>query len=219
MVKIYDFGQKVVQREPTMIASIAKYRAALAVKLLALALALYLGSMPLNSASAMTVEWQNATSAGGDFGSTNSFDNAFITFPGFISSELLSVIPYSGAGYFHTHNPPNPQTMFLDLQLDGVWTQVFEASTTSDTRIETNKLSSIVMNIVFPESTVTGIRLRSLLPQGPGTLAFHDMRDSLGNLTQGELFVFATPLPAALPLFLTALGALGLVGWRRRRAA
>jgi hypothetical protein len=28
----------------------------------------------------------------------------------------------------------------------------------------------------------------------------------------------ATPLPAALPLFLTGLGALGLMGWRRKRA-
>ena len=27
----------------------------------------------------------------------------------------------------------------------------------------------------------------------------------------------ATPLPAALPLFATGLGALGLIGWRRRQ--
>ena len=26
-----------------------------------------------------------------------------------------------------------------------------------------------------------------------------------------------TPLPAALPLFVTGLGALGLIGWRRKR--
>ena len=28
-----------------------------------------------------------------------------------------------------------------------------------------------------------------------------------------------TPLPAALPLFATGLGALGLLGWRRKRKA
>jgi hypothetical protein len=28
-----------------------------------------------------------------------------------------------------------------------------------------------------------------------------------------------TPLPAALPLFATSLGALGLLGWRRKRKA
>ena len=29
----------------------------------------------------------------------------------------------------------------------------------------------------------------------------------------------ATPLPAALPLFATGLGVLGLLGWRRKRKA
>jgi hypothetical protein len=29
--------------------------------------------------------------------------------------------------------------------------------------------------------------------------------------------VTATPLPAALPLFATGLGGLGLLGWRRKR--
>jgi hypothetical protein len=32
-------------------------------------------------------------------------------------------------------------------------------------------------------------------------------------------FLVATPLPAALPLFVTGLGALGLLGWRRKRKA
>jgi hypothetical protein len=31
--------------------------------------------------------------------------------------------------------------------------------------------------------------------------------------------VSAVPLPAALPLFATGLGALGLLGWRRKRKA
>jgi hypothetical protein len=31
--------------------------------------------------------------------------------------------------------------------------------------------------------------------------------------------VVTTPLPAALPLFATGLGALGLLGWRRKRKA
>jgi hypothetical protein len=36
----------------------------------------------------------------------------------------------------------------------------------------------------------------------------------------GELTVTqTTPLPAALPLFATGLGALGLLGWRRKRKA
>jgi hypothetical protein len=36
------------------------------------------------------------------------------------------------------------------------------------------------------------------------------------SITQDEV---ATPLPAALPLFATGLGGLGLLGWRRKRKA
>ena len=53
-----------------------------------------------------------------------------------------------------------------------------------------------------------------------------------GGLNQGDLFTdtvdgvtdsgdvnFSTPLPAALPLFATGIGAMGLFGWRRKRKA
>jgi hypothetical protein len=36
-------------------------------------------------------------------------------------------------------------------------------------------------------------------------------------LISGTATVSSTPLPAALPLFATGLGALGLLGWRRKR--
>ena len=39
--------------------------------------------------------------------------------------------------------------------------------------------------------------------------------DGIGNASP----VAATPLPAALPLFATGLGALGMLGWRRKRKA
>jgi hypothetical protein len=46
-----------------------------------------------------------------------------------------------------------------------------------------------------------------------------DSGQSLGNggTTGGGGTVPSTPLPAALPLFATGLGALGLLGWRRKR--
>ncbi len=42
-----------------------------------------------------------------------------------------------------------------------------------------------------------------------------------GNVGNGdfEFIAEATPLPAALPLFASGLGALGLLGWRRKRKA
>jgi hypothetical protein len=50
---------------------------------------------------------------------------------------------------------------------------------------------------------------------------------TLSDLNQGNFEVdnfsyvaaAATPLPAALPLFATGLGGLGLLGWRRKRKA
>ena len=45
-----------------------------------------------------------------------------------------------------------------------------------------------------------------------------------GSSMSGDAFTSntigtATPLPAALPLFATGLGAMGLLGWRRKRKA
>ena len=39
------------------------------------------------------------------------------------------------------------------------------------------------------------------------------------GINAGGVEVAATPLPAALPLFATGLGGLGLLGWRRKRKA
>ena len=39
------------------------------------------------------------------------------------------------------------------------------------------------------------------------------------RLVSGEISAAATPLPAALPLFATGLGALGLLGWWKKRKA
>ena len=47
--------------------------------------------------------------------------------------------------------------------------------------------------------------------------AFHPSASSAVVLQTGQLSV--TPLPAALPLFATGLGAMGLFGWRRKRKA
>jgi hypothetical protein len=48
--------------------------------------------------------------------------------------------------------------------------------------------------------------------------AVFDSASVLTNGVTGEA-VPETPLPAALPLFATGLGALGLLGWRRKRKA
>ena len=44
----------------------------------------------------------------------------------------------------------------------------------------------------------------------------HDFNDMVVRIDAGESCA-ATPLPAALPLFATGLGVMGLRGWRRKR--
>ena len=46
-----------------------------------------------------------------------------------------------------------------------------------------------------------------------------DNSNGLDNVVLNDLGPAAVPLPAALPLFATGLGALGLLGWRRKRKA
>ena len=41
--------------------------------------------------------------------------------------------------------------------------------------------------------------------------------DSLYYQTEDDFSATPTPLPAALPLFATGIGAMGLLGWRRKR--
>lgn len=60
---------------------------------------------------------------------------------------------------------------------------------------------------------------------GPASIAFY-FENGNNNRSEGEVTwsnfsvqTAATPLPAALPLFATGLGALGLLGWRGKRKA
>lgn len=155
-----------------------------------------------NAASALTVTWNGATSTGdGTFLNSSDFDNAFITFPGFSATELVSV---NGNGFYHTHTTA-AETMFLDLRLDNIWTEIF-----TDTTDGTETLAAVIANVVFPTANVDGIRLRSLTGQNA---TFHAM--------DGDQFIFngisQVPLPPTLPLLLSALASLALFGWSRGR--
>lgn len=176
-------------------------RLAFAIRVVLVSFAVSFGLLPLNPANAVVVTWADASSTGViAFLDSSNFDNAFITFPEFTSSQLTSV---SGPGYFHDH-PGNSgqETMYLDLRLGGAWTEVFTFSTlTTDDLL----LSSFIPNIAFAPGVIDGLRLRTF---DGDNQAFHDM--------DGTQFQFQTPLPAALPLFLTGLVALGLIGRRRR---
>ena len=67
------------------------------------------------------------------------------------------------------------------------------------------------------EGLITGVRIVT------GTTALGPLESPSVDLVVMDDFIFGepsnTPLPAALPLFATGLGALGLIGWWRKRKA
>jgi hypothetical protein len=71
----------------------------------------------------------------------------------------------------------------------------------------------------FPSATVVQNFDENLYGPGYDSEFFVQSTGSETVYTPGanEYDVIATPLPAALPLFATGLGALGLLGWRRKR--
>jgi hypothetical protein len=57
----------------------------------------------------------------------------------------------------------------------------------------------------------------TILDTGPNVIASGDFM--LDSLTLNGPTAAATPLPAALPLFASGIGGLGLLSWRRKRKA
>ena len=68
--------------------------------------------------------------------------------------------------------------------------------------------TTALISSTFQNETVTYNYTTGTSPSVPGAPIFSDTT---------ELGVSNTPLPAALPLFATGLGGLGLLGWRRKR--
>jgi hypothetical protein len=70
----------------------------------------------------------------------------------------------------------------------------------------------------FPDSIYTSFATSTCPPGGTcgGTVFFASTH---ADLNFGSYSVSATPIPATLPLFISALGGLGFVGWRHRKLA
>ena len=71
----------------------------------------------------------------------------------------------------------------------------------------------------FP-TTAAGLLalLDGIHPQATGTYVLNTLGQVNFDLDLSVAPVAATPVPATLPLFVSALGGLGFVGWKRRRA-
>jgi hypothetical protein len=73
--------------------------------------------------------------------------------------------------------------------------------------------TSQICNLEFT-ATLNGFT-GSKITAGTFSVGGSDTFDSVS----GTISPAATPLPAALPLFATGIGGLGLLGWRRKRKA
>jgi hypothetical protein len=69
----------------------------------------------------------------------------------------------------------------------------------------------------FSDGTFDEVRLQSLRVDGPFNTSLIEGL-ALDSISIGSVAVSTTPIPAALPLFLSALSGLGFAGWRRRQA-
>jgi len=82
------------------------------------------------------------------------------------------------------------------------------------------------MNIAAPKPVPEWARRRTSIAYTLFYLPFKKLF-ALDDFTPGITFSYAiqfdtvatTPTPAALPLFLSAIGGLGFFGWRRKKAA
>jgi hypothetical protein len=107
---------------------------------------------------------------------------------------------------------PGPAVTLLDFVINA---QDFNETSTF-TSIHTNASAQIdaITTLVFsPGFLSTG----ALTFTYSGNGQFGSGVINLVAAADGENEAAATPLPAALPLFATGLGAMGLFGWRRKR--
>jgi hypothetical protein len=86
-----------------------------------------------------------------------------------------------------------------------------------------NNIYSVMANTPYTVSLTTGLILDVLGVDGGGALTGNAFIDPTFVAAPGYTLELspgigaATPIPAALPLFATGLGGLGLLGWRRKR--
>jgi hypothetical protein len=78
--------------------------------------------------------------------------------------------------------------------------------------VQGNLYSAYINGSTTPATTFTS----SLFTSGYTGVYDHDIFNGAQTFDNFAITIPETPLPAALPLFATVLGALGLIGWRRK---
>lgn len=178
----------------------ASSKIGLAGALIGLALFAMVGPAP-----AAVVTWQDE----GPVTNVNvdNFDSGTITFTPFLASALDAIV--SPTGVYHNHSS-SAVNFTLDLRLDNVWTNIWSATGLPGTGAPVSSIAPPAIS--FATASLDGIRFGAVPVVGQ---AYHLQFPNSGKTE----FHFSTvvPIPAALPLFASALAGFGLIGYRRRK--
>jgi hypothetical protein len=137
--------------------------------------------------------WSNGGTPNGTGGNPNAF---------------LGHFSISGGGGYAFNN----SSTSLDTEATD-WFGIAVADNASWTT-PVNNVQSFGANGVAPWGFISGIPASAeWIWSDPDNAAYADLSTKIMNLDA----VLVTPLPAALPLFASGLGAIGFLGWRRKR--
>jgi hypothetical protein len=179
----------------------------------AAALALGVGAAKASTVT-FIVSGTLASGAGGTLSGTITIDVNKLPggpyFPAVPPTDLVPAIDVNYSGALSA----GPFTIVNDVTypLTTLGPREAEVSAADSSNIFFNRLF-ITFPIPDPSSPFVGASIidGSINPCNPATCAFEAADSLSGSIT--------TPLPAALPLFATGIGGLGLLGWRRKRKA
>jgi hypothetical protein len=133
------------------------------------------------------------------------------------SPDATLIYAVTGTDFNNDFPNQNPSTVASGVQA------VFSLSSTPTLEANNESLTNPFTETVSPSNAFNYVAIHNA--QGEIIFYFSTLQtsftlsNSAGALSNARFFdgVAATPLPAALPLFATGVGAIGLLGWRRKR--
>jgi hypothetical protein len=159
----------------------------------------YLGSYDTFTVGAQSLSAQVTSSLSGTFFGVGTGDSIFRL------QDLGSSAQYTLSVFAWELNPDSTQTMLVSLEAGHSYRTYWSMKATADARVDFfNNRPNVTADL-----SGTGHLFIDVLTPG-GSIAFdsgYDYRTAA-----------VTPVPATLPLFLSALGGLGLVAYRRKKA-
>jgi hypothetical protein len=161
------------------------------------------------------------------------------TFPATIPTVAGDGNISQGSGAWGAPIGNSDGSYFAFVQIQGSFSQTFQA--TQSGTVALDWIDATRSNSGFPNTYTVSVNNQQVGIYNPTNSAFApetsaafsliagsfytvtfqgvpgDLADRTAFIDNVSISAFATPLPATLPLFATGLGALGLLGWRRKR--